>query len=58
MLKTKLNTGSPMPKKPVSKKTSGPAGGKSPAYNPKGAVKFLDSQCHSAPSNGGPMKSY
>lgn len=58
MLKTKLHTGSPTPKKPMSKKTSGPAGGKSPDYNPKAAAKHLDAQCHSGPNNAGPMKSY
>lgn len=58
MLKTKLHMGSPTPKKPVSKKTSGPAGGKSPSYSPKSAVKHLESQCHNAPDNSGPMKSY
>lgn len=38
----KVKTGSPRPMKPVSRKTKGPAGGKSPDYCPKSAVKALN----------------
>lgn len=56
MMKTKLHMGSPMPKKPVSRRTERAAGGKSPEYNPKSAAKHLESQCHMAPPNGPMMQ--
>lgn len=52
---TDLDTGSPKPEKPVSKRTDGPSGGKSPAYNPSAAAKHLSGQDSCAPSNDGPM---
>lgn len=54
---THLSTGSPKPEKPVSKRTDGPAGSKSPAYNPSAAAKHLSGQDNCAPSNNGPMTS-
>ena len=45
----KIHTGSPKPKTPVSRRTSGPAGGKGPGYGPEAAAKHLEGQDRAAP---------
>lgn len=48
-MKTKLHTGSPKPKAPVSKKTQGAASAKHPTYNPSAAAAHLKGQDSACP---------